>query len=87
MDFSGTLSILLAICIMCIFLLLTRKKKNWHNLPPGPTPIPFLGNMLQVEVKELIKSLRKVSRASVCSLLWFEWQESFASETWLFIES
>ncbi|KAH1180710.1 hypothetical protein KIL84_001644 [Mauremys mutica] len=61
MDSSGTLSILLAMCIMGLLLLSTRKKKSWRNLPPGPPPVPFLGNMLQVEVKELIKSLRKLS--------------------------
>nr|XP_025043293.1 cytochrome P450 2F3-like [Pelodiscus sinensis] len=61
MDFSATLSLLLALCLMAWLLLAPWRKKTQGHLPPGPTPLPFLGNMLQVEVKELIKSLQKLS--------------------------
>ncbi|KAH0631501.1 hypothetical protein JD844_005845 [Phrynosoma platyrhinos] len=60
MDFSGAFSILLAMAISCLVFFHFSSNKKIRSLPPGPTPLPFIGNMLQVDVKELIKSLREV---------------------------
>ncbi|XP_060114369.1 cytochrome P450 2F3-like [Heteronotia binoei] len=62
MDFGGSFTILLATVISCLLFLTFSSKKKFRHLPPGPTPLPFLGNMLQVDVKDLIKSLRELGR-------------------------
>uniref|UniRef100_A0A8C0BNP0 Uncharacterized protein n=1 Tax=Buteo japonicus TaxID=224669 RepID=A0A8C0BNP0_9AVES len=58
MEASGVLSIALALGVGGLLLLWGRRRGG--NLPPRPTPLPFLGNVLQVEVTQLIASLRKL---------------------------
>ncbi|KAM4640968.1 cytochrome P450 2C18-like [Discoglossus pictus] len=56
----GTL--LLATCVtIIIYLLSWWRKIKGGNLPPGPTPVPVLGNMLQISPSELPQSLVKMS--------------------------
>ncbi|KAG8143708.1 hypothetical protein E2320_000911, partial [Naja naja] len=59
MDLGGPFSILLAMAASCLLFLHFTAKKRLSGLPPGPPPLPFIGNMLQVDVKELIPSLRE----------------------------
>ncbi|XP_053328580.1 cytochrome P450 2G1-like [Spea bombifrons] len=54
--------ILLLMLICCIFLYSTWSSMyNDRNLPPGPTPLPFIGNLLQIERGKMAKSLKKFS--------------------------
>ncbi|XP_004622020.2 cytochrome P450 2C27-like isoform X4 [Sorex araneus] len=55
--------LLLVFCLSC-WLLLSRRKQNASKgkLPPGPTPLPIIGNILQVDVKNISKSLSNLSK-------------------------
>ncbi|KAM6038266.1 cytochrome P450 2F3-like isoform 2-T2 [Chlamydotis macqueenii] len=59
MEASGVLSVALVLAVGGLLLLWGRRRGG--TLPPGPTPLPFLGNVLQVEVAQLIPSLCKLS--------------------------
>ncbi|XP_073454698.1 cytochrome P450 2C8-like isoform X1 [Aquarana catesbeiana] len=56
-------TLILAFCVTCLilFFMRNRNKNDWH-LPPGPTPLPFLGNVLQLNMKDLIKSFKKLAK-------------------------
>ncbi|XP_075440322.1 cytochrome P450 2C20-like [Ascaphus truei] len=58
---SGTL--LLATCVTCVVYFFTwRGKLKRKNMPPGPPPLPLLGNILQMSTKEMPTSLVKFSK-------------------------
>nr|XP_048308747.1 cytochrome P450 2C70-like [Myodes glareolus] len=54
---------ILGICLSClIFFFLWNQHRSKGKLPPGPTPLPIVGNILQVDVKNINKSLRTLSK-------------------------
>lgn len=56
------LFILLVICLSCLIpLFLWNCNHARGKLPPGPTPLPIIGNILQINTKNVSKSLRKAS--------------------------
>ncbi|XP_040110499.1 cytochrome P450 2C26-like isoform X2 [Oryx dammah] len=57
------LVVVLVLCLSCLLLLsLWKQSSGKGKLPPGPTPLPILGNILQLNVKNISKSLSNLSK-------------------------
>ncbi|XP_055281907.1 cytochrome P450 2C19-like [Moschus berezovskii] len=57
------LAVVLVLCLSCLLLLsLWKQSSGKGRLPPGPTPLPILGNILQLDVKNISKSLNNLSK-------------------------
>ena len=57
------LVVALVLCLCSLLLLsLWKQSSGRGKLPPGPTPLPILGNILQLDIKDISKSLTNVSR-------------------------
>ncbi|XP_045147370.1 cytochrome P450 2C23-like [Echinops telfairi] len=53
----------LTICVAClIFLWVWRNSQRQGSLPPGPMPLPIIGNMLQLDLKDLPASFSKLAK-------------------------
>ena len=61
------LFVVLVICLsILIFLFLWNQRHAKGKLPPGPTPLPIVGNILQINIKNISKC---ISKASVITFL------------------
>ncbi|XP_008854576.1 cytochrome P450 2C70-like [Nannospalax galili] len=57
------LFITLGICLSCLVLLaLWNQRHAKGKLPPGPTPLPIIGNILQVDIKNISNSMNMLAK-------------------------
>ncbi|NXM23990.1 CP2C8 protein, partial [Oxyruncus cristatus] len=62
MELLGAATVVLLICIACLLSFAAWKGKSGKGkMPPGPSPLPILGNLLQVKPSNLAKTLQKLS--------------------------
>ncbi|XP_077939895.1 cytochrome P450 2K1-like isoform X1 [Gasterosteus aculeatus] len=55
--FQSYVTVALMLVLMCILVSLFFRSRDKRREPPGPQPLPLLGNLLQVDLKRLDRSL------------------------------
>ncbi|XP_012621879.3 cytochrome P450 2C18-like [Microcebus murinus] len=56
-------AVVLVLCLSCLLIIfLWRQNPGRGKLPPGPTPLPIIGNILQMDVKDIRKTLNNFSK-------------------------
>lgn len=61
MELLGVTTLVLVVSVICLsFLSVWTKTRPGGRLPPGPTPLPVIGNILQLNFKDVPASLSKV---------------------------
>ncbi|XP_042545025.1 cytochrome P450 2C5-like isoform X1 [Dipodomys spectabilis] len=55
--------VVLVLGLSCLLLFsIWRQNSGRRKLPPGPTPFPIIGNLLQIDTKDITKSLTSFSK-------------------------
>ncbi|XP_042545317.1 cytochrome P450 2C19-like [Dipodomys spectabilis] len=55
--------VILVLGLSCLLLFsIWRQNSGRRKLPPGPTPFPIIGNILQIDIKDITKSLTNFSK-------------------------
>ncbi|XP_069316152.1 cytochrome P450 2C20-like isoform X2 [Eulemur rufifrons] len=56
-------ALLLVLCLSCLLLFFLQSQSSGRGkLPPGPTPLPIIGNILQMDIKNVKKSFSNFSK-------------------------
>uniref|UniRef100_A0ABM5FCE4 unspecific monooxygenase n=1 Tax=Pogona vitticeps TaxID=103695 RepID=A0ABM5FCE4_9SAUR len=63
MEPLGTVTLFLGVCLSCLLLLAAVRSRTQDKgrRPPGPTPLPLVGNILQLKTTFLSKTLQQLS--------------------------
>ncbi|XP_003508495.1 cytochrome P450 2C23 [Cricetulus griseus] len=63
MELLGVTTLVLVVSVICLsFLSVWTKTRPGGRLPPGPTPLPVIGNILQLNFKDVPASLSKLAK-------------------------